>query len=148
MKLLGFDYPDSLYYWLERDMWARRLDGGLVQIGITTFGVRISGDFFMCRPKAVGTELEQGQTVAVAELNKSVVTIKTPVSGIVREVNPLLADTPEIIQHEPYSRGWLVAIEPTRWDEDLQRLHHGTQMEEAAITRMRLENLNFSEGAA
>lgn len=146
MNLLGFDYPDDLYYWLERDMWARRLDSGLVQVGITAFGVKISGSFFMCRPKGAGTALEQGQTVAVVELNKSVVTVKSPVSGIVREVNPLLTDTPEIIEQDPYGNGWLVTLQPTRWDEDLALLHHGAALPEAAITRMRLENLDFSEG--
>jgi len=148
LKLLGFDYPDELYYWLERDMWVRRLDSGLVQVGITAFGVQISGAFFMCRPKPIGTELEQGQTVAVVELNKSVVTVKTPVSGIVREVNLLLADAPELIEQEPYDKGWLVMIEPTRWEADLALLHHGAALPEAATTRMKLENMDFSEGKA
>lgn len=148
MNLLGFDYPDDLHYWLERDMWARRLPDGLVQVGITAFGVHISGAFFMCRPKAVGTVLEQGQTVAVVELNKSVVTVKTPVSGIVRATNPLLADTPEIIEREPYGQGWLVTLEPTRWDGDLPLLHHGAVLAAAATKRMQLENLDFSEGGA
>lgn len=146
MNLLGFDYPDDLHYWLERDMWARRLENGLVQVGITAFGVHISGNFFMCRPKAPGSELEQGQTVAVVELNKSVVTVKTPVSGIVREVNPVLADMPEVIEREPYAGGWLVMLQPTRWEADLALLHHGAALPEAAITRMQLENLDFSEG--
>lgn len=148
MKLLGFDYPDELYYWLERDMWCRRLDDGRVQVGVSAFGIHISGDFYMCRPKPVGTVLEQGQTVAVAELSKSVVAIKTPVSGIVCEVNPLLEDKPELVHRDPYGQGWLVCLEPQRWDEDLQQLSFGTGLEAAATKRMRLENLDFSEGRA
>lgn len=148
MNLLGFDYPDELYYWLERDMWARRLPDGLVQIGITAFGVRISGNFFMCRPKPPETELAQGQTVAVVELNKSVVTVKTPVSGVVREVNPVLAERPETIEQDPYGAGWLVTLAPTNWEADLALLHHGAALPEAATRRMQLENLDFSEGGA
>ena len=72
MKLLGFEFPDERYYWLERDMWAQREPDGKVRIGITAFGVHLSGHFFMCRPKPLGTRLDQGATVAVAELNKSV----------------------------------------------------------------------------
>lgn len=148
MNLLGFDYPDELYYWLERDLWCRRLDNGLVQVGVTPFGVHISGDFYMARPKAVGTALAQGQTLAVVELSKSVLAIKTPVSGIVREVNPLLEDTPELIHQDPYGRGWLVSIEATQWEADLASLHHGAALPEAATRRMRLENLDFSGGGA
>jgi len=144
VNLLGFEFPESLHYLVERDMWCERLPDGRVRIGITGFGVRISGHFFMCRPKAVGTLVEQGATVAVAELNKSVVTIKTPVAGIVEEVNPLLADTPEVIEHDPYGRGWLVVMAPTRWTQDEANLCHGPQLAEAMTTRMRLENEDFS----
>ncbi len=147
MRILGFEYPESLYYWLERDMWCRQLDNGQMQVGVTAFGVHISGEFFMCRPKSPGTSLTQGDTVAVAELNKSVVTIKTPVSGVVREVNPRLAETPELIQHEPYGHGWLVCIEPLSWERDLLALSHGSALREAAARRMRRENLDFSEGS-
>lgn len=146
MKILGFDYPDELYYWLERDMWCRKLDDGRVQVGVSAFGIHISGDFFMCRPKPVGTVLEQGQSVAVVELSKSVVAIKTPVSGVVCEVNPLLEDKPELVHRDPYGQGWLVCIEPSRWADDLLQLSFGAGLPEAASTRMRLENLDFSKG--
>lgn len=146
MDILGFSYPDELYYWLERDMWAQRLGDGSVRVGITAFGVHISGAFFMCRPKPVGTVLEQGQTVAVVELNKSVVTVKTPVAGTVREINPLLEAEPELIEKDPYGRGWLVTLEPTGWAGDVPLLHHGAALADAATRRMMRENLDFSEG--
>lgn len=148
MNILGFDYPDELYYWLVRDLWCQRLASGLVRVGITTFGVHISGDFYMARPKAVGTVLAQGQTLAVVELSKSVIAIKTPVSGTVRVVNPLLEDTPEVIHQDPYGRGWLVEVEPTQLDADLPALHHGVAIAAAAEKRMRLENMDFSQGTA
>ena len=148
MKVLGFDYPDDLFYWLERDMWARVCDSGQVQVGITAFGVHISGSFFMCRPKPVGTEVTQGQTVAVVELNKSVITVKTPVSGVVRAINSQLVEHPDLIERSPYEQGWLVEIEPTQWSQDALCLHHGETLAEAASRRMRLENLDFSEGNA
>lgn len=144
MNLLGFEFPDDGYYLLERDMWARTLADGRVRVGITTFGVHLSGNFFMCRPKAPGTLVEQGATVAVAELNKSVVTIKSPVTGTVDEVNPLLADTPEIIEQDPYGQGWLVVLQPTRWEEDLAALAFGESLGQAMLARMRLENLDSS----
>ena len=144
MKLLGFDYPDDLYYWLERDLWCRRLADGGVQVGVSAFGVHISGDFYMARPKPVDTVLTQGQTLAVVELSKSVVAIKTPVSGTVREVNPVLEHTPEVIHQDPYGRGWLAIVQPSRWQHDLALLHQGASLPEAATRRMRLEHLDFS----
>jgi glycine cleavage system H protein len=143
VRILGFDYPEDCFYFLEHDMWCRMLADGRMQVGVTAFGVCLSGDFFMCRPKAPGTAVEQGRTLGVVELSKSIVTVKTPVSGTIVEVNPLLADTPEIIHQDPYGRGWLVAIAPNRWLQDLQQLAHGAGLESAAVARMRLENMTF-----
>ncbi len=146
MKLLGFEFPDERYYWLERDMWAQREPDGKVRIGITAFGVHLSGHFFMCRPKPLGTRLDQGATVAVAELNKSVVTIKSPVSGTIVETNPALADAPELIERDPYGQGWLVCLTPDRWEADLPQLSHGAALATAMTARMQLENLDASGG--
>jgi glycine cleavage system H protein len=148
MNILGFEYPDDAYVLLERDMWARWLDDGRVQVGVTSFGVKISGHFFMCRPKPVGTVIEQGATIAVAELNKTVVTIKSPVTGVVDEINGALAEQPELVENDPYGRGWIAVLKPTRWDIDLAQLAHGATLAARAEQRMRLENLDFTEGAA
>ena len=143
MLILGFDYPDEGFYLLEHDMWCRPLPEGRLQVGVTSFGIHLSGDFFMCRPKPPGTVLVQGQTLGVAELSKSVVPLKTPISGRIGDINPLLAETPEIIHQDPYGRGWLVTIAPDRWTQDLPQLAHGSALEAAVTARMRLENLTF-----
>ena len=141
MDILGFAYPDDAYFFLEHDMWCRPCADGRREVGVTAFGVYLSGDFYMCRPKPVGTMLAQGDTVAVAELSKSVVAIKTPVSGRVVEVNALLADTPELVHRDPYGQGWLARIAPARWNEDLGRLAHGESLVATATARMRRETL-------
>lgn len=140
MDILGYAYPDDAYYLLEHDTWCRPRADGCMEVGVTAFGIHLSGDFYMCRPKPAGTVLAQGETVAVAELSKSVVSIKTPVSGRVTEANPLLVDRPELVHREPYGRGWLVSIAPGRWSEDLVRLAHGESLAEAAAARMRSES--------
>lgn len=148
MNILGFEYPDDLYYHLERDMWARRLENGWVQVGPTAFGMHISGNVYMCRPKSVGTELAQGRAVAIVELPKAVMTVKSPVTGIVREINALLEDRPGYMHEEPYGRGWVAIIEPTQWESDLAQLHHGAGLAAAAEKRMRLEHMDFSQGTS
>lgn len=140
MHILGYDYPDDCYFDLENDMWCRVLDDGRLQIGVSAFGVKISGNFFyMCRPKPVGTDVEQGKTVGVVELSKTVVTIKTPVSGTVVEINPALEDTPELIHQDPYGAGWISVIEASDWEGDRARLAHGAALIELAERRMQLE---------
>jgi glycine cleavage system H protein len=143
MQILGFEYPEAYFYFLEHDMWCCPQEDGTIRVGVSGFGVHLSGDFFMCRPKAPGTVLVQGQTLGVVELSKSIVTVKTPVSGTVVTVNPLLQDMPELIHLDPYERGWLVDIAPDRWEQDLLQLAHGFVLEAAASVRMRLESMQF-----
>jgi len=140
MNVLGFAYPDEAFFDLAHDMWCRPCGNGSMEVGVTAFGIHLSGDLYMCRPKKAGTVLAQGDTVAVAELSKSVVAIRTPVSGEIVEVNALLEDTPELVHRDPYGRGWLVRIAPSQWEADLARLVHGDALAAAATARMRLEN--------
>lgn len=139
MHVLGFEYPDALYFWLAQDLWCAPQADGSVRVGVTAFGVHLSGDFYMARPKPVGTPLVQGQTLAVVELSKSIVALKSPVSGTVCAVNPLLEEAPELIHQDPYDRGWLAALLPSQWQADLAQLHHGAAVAAAAAERMRLE---------
>jgi len=140
MIILGFDYPDDCYFDLDNDMWCRPVGDGRMQVGVSAFGVQISGNhFYMCRPKPVGNEVEQGKTVGVVELSKTVVTIKTPVSGTIVEINTALEETPELIHQDPYGAGWISVIQATNWKRDRAQLAHGADLVEQAERRMRLE---------
>ena len=140
MIILGFDYPDDCYFDLDNDMWCRELGDGRLQIGVSAFGVKISGNhFYMCRPKPVGNEVEQGKTVGVVELSKTVVTIKTPASGTVVEINTALEETPELIHQDPYGAGWISVIQASDWERDRAQLAHGADLVQRAEQRMRLE---------
>ncbi len=94
-------------------------------------GILQSGEIYMCRVKRVGTELGQGQSLAVVELAKSIVSVKSPVSGLVVEVNPILEEQPERVHKDPYGEGWLARIQLTRWDGDSAALVHGQGVEPA-----------------
>ena len=143
MLILGYDYPDDCYFDLEHDMWCRDLGDGRMQVGVSAFGVKISGNYFyMCRPKSVGTDIEQGKTMGVVELSKTVVTIKSPVSGTVVEINPLLEDKPELINQDPYGAGWIAVIQASAWEQDRAQLAHGEALIALAEQRMRLEPID------
>ena len=81
----------------------------------------------------------QGQSMAVAELNKTVVAIKSPISGQIQAINPELEHHPEIIQLDPLGQGWLVDLNPSQWEQDLAQLAHGESLQAQAQERMALE---------
>ncbi len=125
MSLNGLVFPPELHYLIEHQVWVRLDDDGCATIGITALGIRHSGEIYMCRPKRVGTPVEQGGSVAVVELAKSVVSVKSPVRGEVAEINPVLEDSPERVHQDPYGAGWLARIRLSDWAADQIALLHG-----------------------
>jgi glycine cleavage system H protein len=124
MHASGLSFPTDLHYAIEAQTWARVQADGSVTVGITALGIRLSGEIYMCRPKAVGQAVEAGRSIAVVELAKSIVSVKSPLAGTVLEVNAALADRPELVHSDPYGRGWLARLQPADWAADRAVLLH------------------------
>jgi glycine cleavage system H protein len=125
MNVLGFDFPDALHYHAEHQTWARVEGDGSVTVGITSMGIELSGEIYMCRPKSVGQVVEQGRSIAVVELAKAIVSVKSPLSGTVLETNSALSASPELVHLDSYRRGWIARLRPSAWDSERAALVHG-----------------------
>jgi glycine cleavage system H protein len=122
----GFLFPDELHYLVEHQVWARIEADGTARVGITSLGIHLAGgEIYMARPKMVGAVVVQGSSVAVVELAKAIVSVKSPLGGTVVEVNPRLASTPELVHRDPYGEGWLARLEPVSLPGDVAGLAHG-----------------------
>jgi glycine cleavage system H protein len=110
---------DRLY--TEAGVWAR-LEGALVRIGISDFLQQRSGDVAFAEVKPTGTPLYYDDEVAVIETIKVDISLGSPVSGTIMEFNSALEITPEVINQDPYSGGWLALLEATDWVADRARL--------------------------
>lgn len=108
-------------YYNAEGLWVRR-EGDHVRVGMSDFLQQRSGDVAFVEVKPEGTVLATGDEVAVIETIKVNVSLTSPVSGKVVEVNPALEMTPEAINQDPYGNGWLTVIEPSSWDADLVQL--------------------------
>jgi glycine cleavage system H protein len=129
----AFAFPADLLLLVEHDVWARVHDERSATVGITAFGIKLSGEIYMCRPRPVGARIEQGRAVAVVELAKAIVSVKSAVSGEVAAINPLLETQPELVHLDPYGAGWIARIELHDLAADRLRLVSG----EAALDAMR-----------
>ena len=102
-------YPDDLKYTREHE-WARG-GGGRVTVGITDYAQEALGDIVYVDVPPVGTAVTGGETFGEVESTKSVSDLYSPVSGTIVERNDELDKSPELINSDPYGRGWLVVIE-------------------------------------
>jgi glycine cleavage system H protein len=104
--------PEQLRYAPNHE-WARLDDDGNVTVGITDFAQDALGDIVFVDLPAVGRQVAAGESFAEVESTKSVSDVYAPLSGVITAVNSVLADTPELINQDPYREGWLVVIEPS-----------------------------------
>jgi glycine cleavage system H protein len=102
-------------------VWAKE-ENGCVRIGVSDFVQQRSGDVAFAEIKPAGTALAAGEEVAVIETIKVNITYTSPVNGKIIEVNPVMANTPEAINQDPYGAGWLAVIEVVDWDSDRAKL--------------------------
>jgi glycine cleavage system H protein len=105
-----YDIPSDLRYTRE-DEWIR-VEGERVVIGVTDYAQQQLGDVVFVELPAAGATLERGEPFGVVESVKAVADLYAPVSGRVAEVNPALADQPELVNQDCYGDGWMVVVEP------------------------------------
>ncbi len=91
-------------------------------VGLTDYAVEQLGDIVFLELPEVGTEFKKGETFATVESVKAASEIYMPISGKITEVNSEVADSPEILNEDPYEKGWLVKIERTGDDSELNDL--------------------------
>lgn len=138
----SLDFPGDLHYLIEHQVWARLELEGLVTVGITSLGIALAGEIYMCRGKSVGTAVEQGKSIAVVELAKSIVSVKSPLSGRVVHNNPRLPEHPEIVHLDPYGGGWIAQLEPSALATERETLLHGDAVREAMAEHARLYRID------
>jgi glycine cleavage system H protein len=96
--------------------------GNSVRVGLTDYLQQRNGDVAFAHVKPVGTKLVVGDEFAEIETVKANVSLFSPVSGTVLEVNSALELSPEIINEAPYDKGWLAVIEATDWESEQAKL--------------------------
>lgn len=122
MKVLDkYEIKEGLYYTKEHE-WVKIQDNGILLVGITDFAQQELGDVAFVDLPEEGEEAKQGQVLFQIESVKAVADVFSPVSGHVIEINTKLEDSPEIINSDPYGKGWLVKIKATNLEEDKKNL--------------------------
>lgn len=108
--------PADLKYTRDHE-WLQLLEDGTVRVGITDHAQSALGDLVFVETPEAGAVLSAGDACAVVESVKAASDIYSPVTGEVVEVNEALAETPEMINQDPYGDGWIMAITPDDPDE-------------------------------
>lgn len=103
--------PDDLKY-TESHEWVRLNDDGTITIGITDHAQEQLGDLVFVETPEIDAEVESEAAVAVVESVKAASDIYAPVSGSILDANADLAEEPELVNNDPYGKGWLYKMTP------------------------------------
>lgn len=120
MRVLDYEIPDKLYYSKEHE-WVS-LEGKDAVVGVTDYAQKQLHEIVYVEIQKEGTEVNQFQAMGSVESVKSVSDIFSPVTGKISKVNTELADTPELLNQNPYQKGWLARVILANFDKDLQNL--------------------------
>lgn len=101
--------PDDLLYAASHE-WARKLDGDIIEVGISDYAQESLGDVVYVELPEVGTEVAAKDECCAVESVKAASDIYAPVSGEVVAVNEDLDDEPELLNESPYEKGWMFRI--------------------------------------
>ena len=105
------NFPKSLRYTKDHE-WIK-LEGNIATIGITEFAQRELGDIVYVEVEKVGKDLNAGEVFGTVEAVKTVSDLYMPVSGVITELNPALANEPELVNSDPYGKGWMIKMTVT-----------------------------------
>lgn len=102
-------FPEDLKYTKEHE-WVRDNGDGTATIGITDFAQGELGDIVFVELEPEGSEFDQDEVFGTVEAVKTVSELFCPVAGEITEINEELEDEPELVNTDPYGKGWMVKI--------------------------------------
>lgn len=108
-------FPEDLLYTKDHE-WVR-IEGDTATVGITDFAQSELGDIVFVEIETEGEELDREEVFGSVEAVKTVSDLFMPVSGEVLEMNEEIESNPEVVNDDPYGKGWMVKIKMTKSEE-------------------------------
>jgi glycine cleavage system H protein len=112
--------PSDLFYTKDHE-WVK-IEKDRSAVGITDHAQSELGDIVYLQLPAAGTGVEQGKPFGTIEAVKAVSDLYAPLSGTVVEINDALVSTPELANQDPYGKGWMIKIKPSKLEAEKKNL--------------------------
>ncbi|ARK11224.1 glycine cleavage system protein GcvH [Fibrivirga algicola] len=109
-------FPDELQYTPDHE-WIRIEADGTAVVGITDFAQHELGDIVYVDINTLGQTLAKGEIFGSVEAVKTVSDLFLPIAGEILEMNDEAEKSPELVNTDPYGRGWIVRVKLTEGTE-------------------------------
>jgi len=125
VKVDGYDVPEGLYY--TKDFEWLKTEGDRVRVGITDYAQKQLREIVYAELPSQGTTTKQNEPYGTVESVKAVSDLVAPVGGTIEEVNAEVQSKPELLNEDPYGKGWLLVINPSNLQGELANLMNFNQ---------------------
>jgi glycine cleavage system H protein len=120
VKVDNYEVPEGLYY--SNDFEWVKIEGGEVRMGITDYAQKQLREIVYAELPEAGTEVNQNEPYGTLESVKAVSDLVAAISGTVEEVNDEVKSKPEVLNEDPYVKGWLILVKPANLQAELANL--------------------------
>jgi len=120
VKVEAYEVPEGLYY--SKDFEWIKIEGDKVRMGVTDYAQKSLREIVYAELPSAGGEVKQGEPYGTVESVKAVSDLIAAVSGTIEEVNDEVQSKPELLNEDPYGKGWLVVVNPANLQAELSHL--------------------------
>jgi glycine cleavage system H protein len=120
VKVDNYEVPEGLYY--SKDFEWIKIEGDKVRMGITDYAQKQLREIVYAELPEAGTEVKQNEPYGTVESVKAVSDLVAAISGTVEEVNAEVQSKPELLNEDPYVKGWLILVKPANLQAELANL--------------------------
>ena len=120
VKVGAYEVPEGLYY--SKDFEWIKIEGDKVRMGVTDYAQKSLREIVYAELPSAGGEVKQGEPYGTVESVKAVSDLIAAVSGTIEEVNDEAQSKPELLNEDPYGKGWLVVVKPANLQAELANL--------------------------
>ncbi len=120
VKVDEYEVPEGLYYTKEFG-WVK-VEGDKARIGITDYAQKQLREIVYAELPSPGTSTKQNDPYGTVESVKAVSDLIAPITGTIEEVNEEVQSKPELLNEDPYTKGWLLVVKPTDLQTELSKI--------------------------
>jgi len=120
VKVGAYEVPEGLYY--SKDFEWIKVEGDKIRMGLTDYAQKSLREIVYAELPSAGGEVKQGDPYGTVESVKAVSDLIAAVSGTIEEVNNEVQSKPELLNEDPYGRGWLLIVKPGTLETELTNL--------------------------
>jgi len=120
VKVDGYEVPEGLYY--SKEWFWIKIENGKARMGLTDYAQKQLREIVFVELPSAGGAVQVNEPFGSVESVKAVSDLVAPLSGTIEQVNQEVTSKPELLNEDPYGKGWLLIVAPSNLDAELAAL--------------------------